>query len=139
MNYSYKLLLRPIPALFSIVLSLAILLGMPSQASAAAPYRADDYYLLVKSCTGTSCMRDAAWGPHEAQLQRLFKQQGWGKDPAIASHNPGSTTSWSSWATEHVYYIDGTTSREIRAQLISTYHDLRTAGAIHVIRVEVAR
>ena len=99
MNYTSKLLLRPIPALFTIVLSLAILLGMPSQASAAATYGADDYYLLVKSCTGTSCMRDAAWGPHEAQLQRLFKQQGWGKDPAIASHNPGSTTSWSSWAT----------------------------------------
>ncbi|HEX6608015.1 MAG TPA: hypothetical protein VF276_14010 [Chloroflexia bacterium] len=139
MNYTSKLAPRPIPALFTIVLSLAILLGMPSQASAAATYRADDYYLLVKSCTGTSCLRDAAWGPAEAQLRGLFKQQGWGKDPAIASHNPGSLTSWSSWATEHVYYIDGSTAREIRAQLMSTYADLRTAGAIHVLRVEVAR
>jgi hypothetical protein len=139
MNRTHKSMLRSVPILLAIAIALLALLGAPHQAAAAA-YGADDYYLLVNSCAGSGCAAAANWTPYVARLQQQFDAEGWGKDPAVASRNPGRMTSWASWAADHVYYIDGTTPAEIKAQLLSTYYELRPAGhALYVIRVEVGR
>ena len=127
------------PRRWSLMLSLAFALAAlvaGSQRAGAAPlYGADDQYLLVKSCAGAQCGAAANWTPAEAQLHQLFTQDGWGDDAAVVSRNQGAVTPWAAWSAGHVSYIDGTSWAEIRAQLATTYDELRTTAAIHVIYV----
>jgi hypothetical protein len=139
MNRIHKPLFRPTLVVLALALALVAVPGARSQASASAAYGAEDYYLLVKSCSGPGCAAAANWTPAVTRMQQQFRAEGWGNDSAVGSRNQTRGSGWAGWAAAHLYYIDGNSGSEIRALLASTYQDLRAAGAIHVIRVAVAR
>jgi hypothetical protein len=126
--------------MFAAVLAIALAgfsLAAVQPAFANSAYSGQDYYILVKSCAGVHCAADAGWAPYVQQLHQQFTREGWGRDPAIVSRNPGLVTSWGAWTADHLYYVDGTNQRVIRAELSVLYHELRGSGALHVIRVPV--
>jgi hypothetical protein len=128
--------------MFAAVLAIALAgfsLAAVQPAFANSTYGADDNYILVKSCTAAHCAANADWAPYVQQLHEQFTREGWGRDLAVVSRNPGPTTPWGAWAADHLYYVDGTNQRLIQAELSVLYHELRGSAALHIIRVPVVQ
>jgi hypothetical protein len=104
-------------------------------AQAPTHYGGADYYALVHDCVGSACARVADWAAAEQPLRQLFRDEGWGRDSAVASRQDAQTLPWAQWAAAHLFYIDEQPSAARRNAIALLRADLGRDAVLHVIRV----
>ena len=124
------------------ILSLSVAAPPVSHAAPAAAstanYGPEDDYVLVKDCLRRVCAAPADWRSGEQRLHTLFVQQGWGRDPAVASRMDAHRLTWGQWAADHLYYVDEASPAARRAALTTVLHDPH-GRSIQIVRVPAVR